>query len=129
MKTKLSCHVVPTVKQLEALYGDSTDQRPNIQTLHEGIKKLPEPPVRMVDIDCQALPEISHGEMLATLNAYDVYQLAKADFEAKRAALRLKLLQHCHPEDCDFFAELAEDGTVIIIDSQSEGEPVRNRLG
>ncbi|MGD0129984.1 MAG: hypothetical protein ABSF46_32095 [Terriglobia bacterium] len=89
--------------------------------------KLPDPPLEVLDLP-PVLPKIPQAEIVAATNAHRRYQIAQADFEGKRAALRLKLLSLCEPEPGDYSAKLAEDGSVIITDSCSEGEPDSQKL-
>jgi len=67
----------------------------------------------------EPLPEITQAEIVAFATATYVFRLARADFEAKRAALTLKLLQGCHCEESDYFASLDERGQLVIEDRSS----------
>jgi len=87
-------------------------------TLPEGplsIQDPPEPP-----------PEITQAEIVAFATASHVFRLARADFEQKRAALTLKLLQGCHCAESDYFARLDEHGQLVVEDRTSL-EPVTRR--
>ncbi len=75
--------------------------------------KLPDPPLNIQDTP-NVLPEITHAEMVEFANAFYVFRLARADFEAKRAALTMKLLRGCRCEESDYFASLDEHSSLII---------------
>ena len=86
--------------------------------------KLPEWPVQMVDLP-DRLPKISAKELSECLNALFRYNLARADYERKRAEITLKLLSGCEIEfqgPGGLSAKLDEEGRVVIRDSSSAGE-------
>lgn len=80
--------------------------------------ELPEPPLAVRDIP-QNPPEITQAEILAFANASHIFRMARADFEAKRAALTLKLLQLCLCEEGSYFALLDEQGNLVVEDRTS----------
>jgi len=87
--------------------------------------KLPEGPLSIQDPP-EPLPEITMTEIVTFVNASQVFRLARADFERKRATLTLKLLQGCHCEESDYFASLDEHGKLVVEDRTSL-EPVTRR--
>jgi hypothetical protein len=72
----------------------------------------------MVDLAADQ-PSISQSEIIAFITAFDSFRLARADFEAKRAALTLKLLQLSHCEDGSYFVHLDPQGNLIHEDRSS----------
>ena len=87
--------------------------------------KFPEGPLSIQDPP-EPLPEITQAEIVAFATASHVFRLARADFEAKRAGLTLKLLQGCHCEESDYFASLDERGQLVVEDRTSL-EPITRR--
>ena len=77
-----------------------------------------ERPVGFEDLP-DILPEITQAEIVEFANASLAFRLARADFEAKRAALTLKLLQFCHCEEGHYFAILDKHSELIIEDRTS----------
>lgn len=71
-------------------------------------------------------PEITQGEIVAVSTAFLVLRLARADFEAKRAALTLKLLRLYTCEESDYFASLDDHGNLVIEDRTSL-DPITNQ--
>jgi hypothetical protein len=81
--------------------------------------ELPDPPVEMVDVPV-APPSISQAELVACENALLRYQVARADYETKRAGLTLKLLQGCRPDPGDVSASLdGEDPRLVLRDANT----------
>jgi len=80
--------------------------------------KLPEGPLEVRDLPAVA-PEITQAEIVAFSNASHVFRLARADFEAKRAALALKLLQCCGCEEGSYFIFLDDEGNLVVEDHTS----------
>jgi len=78
----------------------------------------PESPLAILD-PVPYLSEISQTEIVAFATATHIFRLARADFEAKRAALTLKLLRLQHCEEGDYFALLGEHDNLIIEDRTS----------
>jgi hypothetical protein len=72
-------------------------------------------------------PDITQAEIVALSTAGLVLRLARADFEAKRAAVTLKLLQCYSCEESDYFASLDDQGNLVIEDRTSL-DPITNRL-
>ena len=89
------------------------------------VTKLPDWPLELPDPP-DPLPEITQGEIVAFATAFHILRIARADFEAKRAALNMKLLRGCHCEESDYFASLDEHGNIVVEDSTSL-EPGTNR--
>jgi len=87
--------------------------------------KLPEGPLSIQDLP-EPLPEITQKEIVAFATASYIFRLARADFEAKRAALAMKLLEYCHCEEGDYFASLDEHGQLVVEDRTSL-EPITRR--
>ena len=93
------------------------------QDLGEG--KLPDPPLELLDPP-RVLPEITQVEIIAFSSAFHRFRIARADFEAKRADLTMKLIRYCHCEEGYYFATLDEHDKVVVEDHSSL-EPVTNR--
>jgi hypothetical protein len=91
------------------------------------VPQLPSPPVVVVDLPPH-LPRITQTELGEADGAEHRFRLARADYEQKRAALTLKLLQLCQPEPGCFEAELDEEGIVILTDWSSQGPAHVTRL-
>jgi hypothetical protein len=72
-------------------------------------------------------PDITQREIVAVSTAGLVLWLARSDFEAKRAALTLKLLRYNTCEESDYFASLDDQGNLVIEDRTSL-DPITNRL-
>ncbi len=81
---------------------------------------LPDPPVVPQDLP-GSLPGITQKEIVECATAWTIYRLARTHFEAKRAALTLKLLQLCEPERSSY--ELSYDarleGNNLIIEDHT----------
>jgi hypothetical protein len=86
--------------------------------------KLPERPLRIVDPP-DNLPEITQAEIVALSTALHIFRIARADFEAKRAALVMKLLRSCACEEGGYFAMLEEQDRLVIEDRTSLGVGTR----
>ncbi len=80
--------------------------------------KLPDPPYIPEDLPPD-LPRISQQEIGAYVNARSCLLVARADYEQKRAAITLKLLQLCLPEPGGYIARLENDGERVNILRQS----------
>jgi hypothetical protein len=74
----------------------------------------------------EELPEITQHEIVAFETASFIFQIARADFEAKRAALTMKLLRDCPCEESDYFVSLDEHNNIVVEDHTSL-EPLTNR--
>jgi len=89
-----------------------------------GQGKLPDPPVQLCDIPPNP-PFITQAEILAFINAETRYFRAKADYEQKRAALTLKLLQGCPREPGNFAAWLVgESDRLMTADERRSHNPL-----
>jgi hypothetical protein len=82
------------------------------------VPQLPDPPLRAVDLS-ETLPEISQDEIVVLANAFHHFRIALADYEMKRAAVTLKLLQLCTPEPGSYNLELNRSGGLILTDETS----------
>lgn len=64
-------------------------------------------------------PLITQGELMAYLDALFLYQLALADLEARRGAIKLKLLQLCDLQRSvdpgGFSAYLNDQGELVVV--------------
>jgi hypothetical protein len=89
--------------------------------------QLPDPPVEKIDFP-EVLPAVTQTELTAVASAHNRFELAKADFEAKRANLKLKLVMLCKLEPGDLDARLCKDGSILMIDSCSTGTPEETLL-
>ena len=98
----------------------TTRKRPTPPALENVIQPgdLPDPPLAIQDPP-RILPEITQAEIVAVSNAFHVLRLARADFEAKRAALTMKLLRGCNCEESDYFASLDEHDKIVVEDRTS----------
>jgi hypothetical protein len=84
------------------------------------VPQLPNPPVITVDLPTHS-PTIAQAELVEADGAAHRLRLARADYEQKRAALTLKLLQLCEPEPGCIEAKLDEEGIVTLTDWSSQG--------
>ena len=89
------------------------------------MRELPEHPLSIEDPP-EVLPEITKDEIVAFANTFHILRIARADFEARRAALTMKLLRGCPCEESDYFASLDEHGNIVVEDTTSL-EPITNR--
>jgi hypothetical protein len=78
------------------------------------VNRLPDPPYIAQDGPAM-VPTISQAELLSYDNARLCFLTTRADFEQKRAALTLKLIQGCLPEPGDFIARLENDGEKLVV--------------
>ncbi|MGD0697062.1 MAG: hypothetical protein ABSB82_19765 [Terriglobia bacterium] len=83
---------------------------------HKLDSKLPDPPLMLEDIP-QSLPPITQAELTSLVDAELRFRVARADYEAKRATVTLKLLLLCLPEPGDFGAELNRDGELVLTEN------------
>jgi len=74
----------------------------------------PKPPVIPTDLPGD-LPVISQLEIVSYVDARDTFLIARADYEQKRSALTLKLLQNCLPESGGFIARLEDEGARLVV--------------
>ena len=79
------------------------------------VPQLPDPPLEVIDLP-ETLPIVSQTEIVHLSNAYNRFRLALADYEMKRAALTLKLLQNCRCEEGSYEIELNQEGGLILTD-------------
>jgi hypothetical protein len=63
-------------------------------------------------------PLITQKEIVETSTAFFVYQIARAEFELRRAILVARLLRCCDVEPGSYYARL-EDGNLIMDDATS----------
>jgi hypothetical protein len=87
--------------------------------------KLPEYPLTIQDPP-DVLPEITQTGISEFGNALYIFRMARADFEAKRAALTMKLLRCCRCKESDYFVSLDEHDNLVLEDHTSL-EPITNR--
>lgn len=77
------------------------------------------------------LREITEAEIVSVLTAFEVLQIARADFEQKRAALALKLLFTCKCEKGQHTVALDEQNRLVFEEFHSEdtltGRPIIER--
>jgi hypothetical protein len=103
--------------------------KPTIRSTPEEGKAL-ERPLAVLDPP-HPVPAITQSEIVAFATALYVFRLARADFEAKRAGLTVKLLRCCHCEDGHYFTLLDERGEIVIEDRTSKevgtGRPILDR--
>lgn len=98
---------------------------PKTTKLHK-FEPLPDPPVSINDTP-QNMPVISQHEIVSYSSAEYTYQIARADFEMKRSALILKLLQGCKQQSGGMEVRLDEEGRLITTDHNYSGCAVVNR--
>jgi hypothetical protein len=84
------------------------------------VPQLREGPIILRDLPAK-LPVIPQRELTEAANAALCFQLARADYEQKRAALTLKLLQLCKAEPGNIEVRLDEEGNIILTDWSSVG--------
>lgn len=82
--------------------------------------KLPDPPVLLQDVPGSP-PAIAQAELVVAADAEHRFRIARADYERKRAALTLKLLQGCQAEPGSIEVKLDEEGNVVLTDWTSSG--------
>jgi hypothetical protein len=88
------------------------------------VQQLPDPPVVPQDVDvCLVITQV---EIVALVCAHDTFQLARADFEMKCAAVKLKLLQHCDPAEGSYTVKLNRNGGLILTDES--GAPSERKI-
>ena len=87
---------------------------------------MPDPPLIIRDLPA-VQEEITQSEIVAFSTALSIFRVARADFEAKRATLTLKLLQFSLCEEGDYFASLDERGNLVIDDNTSL-DPITRRM-
>jgi hypothetical protein len=80
---------------------------------------LPDPPLSHKDIPVQPCAVIPQAEIVALVNAELTFQIARADYEMKRAAVTLKLLLLAKPEAGDYQVEFNRNGGLILTDETS----------
>jgi hypothetical protein len=84
---------------------------------------LPDPPLIPLDVPTQPCAVLTRSEFLSMMEAHHIYQVARADFEKKRAAVTLKLLLGAEL-DCkgyeDYEVEFNQHGGLIVIDKGSD---------
>jgi hypothetical protein len=85
---------------------------------HQGMP-LPDPPLSIEDIPTQPCAVLTHSEFVALMNANYTYQIARADFEKKRAAVTLKLLLGAELQSEWYKVEFNQSGGLIVTDTSS----------
>ena len=74
---------------------------------------LPDAPLILQEFGCP--PRIRQSELLAYANARLCFLIARADYEQKRSALMLKLVQGCTPEPGEHIARLENEGEKLVV--------------
>jgi hypothetical protein len=86
-------------------------------------RELPDPPLHFADLP-DISPTIRQDEIVAFDNARHSYEIAKADYEAKGAALRLKVLQLCPVQRGDACIHIDErSGQLIVMEDRRSPNP------
>jgi hypothetical protein len=85
---------------------------------HQGMP-LPDPPLSIEDVPTQPCVVLTHSEFVAMMNANYTYQIARADFEKKRADVILKLLLGAKLESEFYEVEFNQSGGLIVTDKSS----------
>jgi len=88
---------------------------------------LPYPPLTLTDPP-EVLPTIRQIELVDLADAHLKFQIAKAHYEAKLAFVKMHLLMQCNCEDGFCAATLRPDGKVLLMEFESEGDPVETIL-
>ncbi len=78
--------------------------------------RLPDPPIVSVDVDYPCEP-ITQRELNELDNAEYHFQIARADYQKKRAALALKLILGSRIEPGSLDAETDREGNLIVIET------------
>lgn len=81
--------------------------------------ELPDPPLSFRDLPTQPCAVITQTEIVALANAAHTFQIARADYEMKRAAIALKLLLCAEPEAGSYEVELNQKRGLILTDRTS----------
>lgn len=89
---------------------------PGKQTVPKEVS-FPDPPLTQQDVPLQAV--ISNSEFLDMMNAYHTYNIARADFEKKRADVTLKLLLCARLESESYEVEFNQHGGLIVTETTS----------
>ena len=81
---------------------------------------MPDPPLSHLDIPTGPCAVLRYHEVLAMMNAFHTYQVARADFEKKRASVTLKLLLLAKLEsNDDYEVEFNQHGGLIVTEKTS----------
>ena len=83
------------------------------------VTQLPDPPLSQNDVPTQPGAVITQAELVALLEADHTFQVARADYEKKRAAVTLKLLLCAQPEAGSYEVEFNQKGGLIFTDKTS----------
>jgi hypothetical protein len=84
---------------------------------------LPDPPLIPEDVPMIG-PDITQKEIVAFLSARSVYRVARADYEAKRGKIVLKLLQFCTPERGSHTMLHLDEGGVLHVREHHSRPPI-----
>ena len=79
--------------------------------------KLPDPPLFMQDIERVGV--VTQQELKDLEDAKLMFHVARADYEKKRAAATLKLLQLAEVQKGDWDAEIDPEGNIVIFENCS----------
>ena len=77
---------------------------------------LPNPPLIPEDVPTQPCAAVTEPEFVAMMNAHHIYNIARADFEKKRAAVTLKLLLCAKLESYSYEVQFNQQGGLIVTD-------------
>lgn len=94
------------------------------EVLQRSRRRIPQPPLSTPDIEPESIPVILSSEVRDLLDAYNVLQIAKADFDLKHGAVKLHMLHLGRVESVNFDVHLDKDGVIVIRDLSSEEEEV-----
>jgi hypothetical protein len=84
--------------------------------------ELPDPPLEQKDLP-EVRPSISQNSLAAYLSAKQRFQVARADYEKKRANLAIHLLQLCDCEPGAIQASLENGGNRLVVIDRSSDPP------
>jgi hypothetical protein len=83
------------------------------------VPQLPDPPLSHKDVPTQPCAVITQTEIVDLASAEFTFQVARADYEKKRAALTLKLLLCAQPEAGMYEVKLNQNRGLILTDKTS----------
>jgi hypothetical protein len=92
---------------------------------HEGMP-LPDPPLSHKDVPTQPCAVLTHSEFAAMMGAYYTYEVARADFEKKRAGVTLKLLLGADLQSESYEVEFNQHGGLIV--TEHFGDPIERKV-
>ena len=96
---------------------EPTQQPAEVKKQRKPKPTFPDNPLTRVDIN--DLPKITQSEITDYLNAAYHYEIARADYERKRANLAYKLILGARLEDSDMQAQVDKDGRIILTEKCS----------